>query len=460
MTERDAYRLMHEGILALGRAELAGMRVDLEYICREKKRLTYRIEKLKALILNTKLGKDWKKKYGQNFNINSGLQLRDILYKDYKLKTVNHTKTGMGKVDDETLSSLNVEGLSDLLRMRKLMKIRDTYLTAFEREQVNGYIHPFFNLHTVVTFRSSADRPNFQNIPKRDKEAMKIVRNAIFARPGHQLMEVDFSKLEVSIAACYHKDPVMLKYLTSEHNDMHGDLAAQIFKIKDFDKHVSEYSYLRSAAKNGFVFPQFYGDYYVGNAEGLSKWVKLPHRRFKRDEGVLMPGGINISEHLIKHGIPSYNAFVEHLKGVEYDFWNNRFRVYKKWKERWLAEYQRRGYFYSLTGFKYSGIYRKNQVINYPVQGAAFHCLLWSFIQVDKWLRENNMDTRLIGQIHDAMVLDVNPNEFQEVYKKVREITTQKLSAAWKWIIVPLDVETEITNVDAPWSKKYVYEEK
>jgi len=460
MTQRDAYQLIHDGILAFGRAELAGMRVDLEYMRREKKRLTYRIEKLKKVILATKLGKDWKKKYGQSFNINSGLQLRNLLYKDYKLKTKHLTKTGMGKTDDESLSELNIEGIPELLKMRKLLKIRDTYLEAFLREQVDGYIHPFFNLHNVVTFRSSASNPNFQNIPKRDKQAMQIVRNAIFARPGHQLMEVDFSKLEVSIAACYHKDPVMLKYLTSEHNDMHGDVAAQIFKIKNFDKHIPEYAYLRSATKNGFVFPQFYGDYYVGNAEGLTKWVKLPHSRFKPGQGVAMPGGINISDHLIKHGIPSYNAFVEHLKDIEFDFWHNRFNVYRRWKEKWVAAYQKKGYFYSLTGFKYSGIYRKNQVINYPVQGAASHCLLWSFIQVDKWLQENNMDTRLIGQIHDAMVLDVNPKELEIVYEKVREVTTVLLPKAWKWIIVPLDVETEITPVDGPWSKKYVYEGK
>jgi len=458
LTQKDAYELFHEGVLALSKAEQVGMRIDLNYLHKEKKRITFKVKHLERELHQTKLYKDWEKYFGAKININSSLQLRDILYNKYKLKPINTTAAGFGKTDDETLSQIDVLGLDLILKIRKLQKIRDTYLENFEREQVDGYIHPFFNLHNVITFRSSSDRPNFQNIPKRDKEAMKAVRRAIYARPGHLLMEADFSKLEVSIAACYHKDPTMLKYLTSEHNDMHRDLAAQLFKIDDFDRHIPEYGYLRSAAKNGFVFPQFYGDYYVGCADSLAKWTKLPHSRFSGKEGVTLPNGIPISSHLINQGIKNYNQFENHIKQVEDDFWNRRFKVYQQWKDRWLAAYQRKGYFDSLTGFRYRGIYRRNQVINYPVQGAAFHCLLWSFIQMDKWLFENNMDTKLIGQIHDAMVLDVNPNELQKVYQKIREITTQQLPATWDWIIVPLDISFEITDVDKPWADKYEYE--
>ena len=65
---------------------------------------------------------------------------------------------------------------------------------------------------------------------------MKTTRKALYPRPGHQLLEVDYSGLEVRIAACYHKDPVMLKYINTGY-DMHADMAAQIFMIDDFDKH-------------------------------------------------------------------------------------------------------------------------------------------------------------------------------------------------------------------------------
>ena len=163
-------------------------------------------------------------------------------------------------------------------------------MEAFEREQVKGILHPQFNLHNVISYRSSSDSPNFQNMPKRDKEIMKIVRSAIYPRRGNMLMEVDFSGLEVSIAACYHKDPVMMKYLTSDHSDMHGDMAQQIFLIKDFNRDLPEHKNLRQAAKNGFVFPQFYGDYYKNNAIGLCQWVSLPQTTWKTGQGSQLPG--------------------------------------------------------------------------------------------------------------------------------------------------------------------------
>ena len=93
----------------------------------------------------------------------------------------------------------------------------------------------------------------------------------------------------------------------------------------------------------------------------------------------------------------------------EDDFWNRRFKVYNRWKDKWWEGYQKNGYVSMYTGFRCSGIMRRNECINIPIQGSAFHCLLWSFIQVDKISREQNWKSRLIGQIHDAMVLDVHP---------------------------------------------------
>ena len=68
-------------------------------------------------------------------------------------------------------------------------------------------------------------------------------------------MEADFGSLEVRIAACYHQDPTMIKYIKDETTDMHRDMAQQIFKLSNFDKHNRAHGILRTAAKNGFVFP-------------------------------------------------------------------------------------------------------------------------------------------------------------------------------------------------------------
>jgi len=454
----NAYTLFHKGILSLARAERNGLRIDLSYISKQKHRLTKKIELLEKKIYASSFYRHWKHTTKGTPNLNSGTQLGHFLYIVKKITPKKLTDTGKGSTDEEALQMLNIEELKWILERTKLLKIRDTYLTAFEREQVNGVLHPFFNLHLARTYRSSSSNPNFQNIPKRDKKAMKIVRGAIIPRPGHQFLEMDFSGLEVSIAACYHKDPIMIKYLTDKGTDMHGDTAKQIFKIPDFDRHLPEHNLLRAATKNSFIFPQFYGDYYANNANNMcSNWLHLPQGKWKKDMGVPLNKKMSIAEHLINVGIKSYTDFENHLKDIEYDFWNNRFKVYNNWKKKHYSQYLKNGYSSLYTGFVVQGVMGRNDVINYPVQGAAFHCLLWTFIEVDKALRARKMRSKIVGQIHDAIVLDVHPTELEHIYNIITYIATVQLPEAFKWINVPLSIDAEVSPVDGSWAERKEY---
>jgi DNA polymerase-1 len=377
------------------------------------------------------------------------------LYGVKKLKVSKLTDSGKGSTDEEALQSLNIPEMDGLLRIRKLKKMRDTYLHNFISESVDGFIHPFFNLHIATTYRSSSDSPNFQNVPVRDAEAKKIIRSCLVPREGHQLVEIDFSGIEVCIAACYHKDPTMIKYIKDPTSDMHADMAKQIFMFKAFDKKQPELKTLRQGAKNGFVFPQFYGDYYGNNALGLSKWAKLPTEgRYKKEDGIALPGGLHLGEHMMDNGIKSFKDFLNHLQRIEEHFWGTRFPVYASWKRKWFKAYQEKGYFDTLTGFRCRGIMGKNDATNYPVQGSAFHCLLWSFIQMDRIIRKNNWRSRLIGQIHDSMLFDVHPDELIDLLKAVKRVCEQRLVNHWKWIIVPLTIEIEMCEVDKSWYDK------
>ena len=458
--QMKAYNLFHEGILSLAEAEWQGMRIDIGYIYEMYDKIDSDVKEMEHKLQQSDFIKNWKKLYKDKMNTGSGMQLGEMLYNQMGLEPVKLTASGKGSTDENSLKQLNVPELDMILNIKKRKKLKATYLKNFEVEAVNGFVHPNFNLHTVRTYRSSSNSPNFQNIPKRDKEAMKITRDAIFPRKGHQLMEADFSKLEVSIAACYHKDPAMIEYLTSDHNDMHGDLAQQIFFIsdKDWDKHSPCHSTLRAATKNSFIFPQFYGDYYKNNAEGLRQWVELGTGVWKPKSGILMDDGTYLSDHMQSNGIKHFNDFVEHLKEIEYDFWNNRFKAYGKWKQKWMKLFEKKGYFDMKSGFRVSGDMRQNEVINYPVQGAAFHCLMWSFIQINKELKEKKMDTKLIGQIHDAIILDVHPEELDEACAILKRITTVDLPKAWEWIIVPLQIEAELCGVDESWATKKDYD--
>jgi DNA polymerase I-like protein with 3'-5' exonuclease and polymerase domains len=105
------------------------------------------------------------------------------------------------------------------------------------------------------------------------------------------------------------------------------------------------------------------------------------------------------------------------------------------------------------TGFICSGVMRKNEIVNYPIQGSAFHCLLKTFIKLDERMRKEKWNSHLIGQIHDSLVMDVDPNELDYIEGVLKQIVSEELPKEWPWIIVPLEIEVEVYGVDQPWVK-------
>ena len=314
---------------------------------------------------------------------------------------------------------------------------------------MRDYLHPFYHLERVWTYRSSSSHINFQNQPVRFPFIKKLVRQAVIPRPGHMIVEIDYSGVEVRIAATYHKDPNMMEEINNPERDMHRDMAQACYKLGD-DEWTRETRY---CGKNKFVFPQFYGDYFVSCAKSL--WEAIDHLNLKTRQG------ISLKKHLKKKGIASYSRFENHIERVEHDFWNKKFEVYGKWKEDHFRRYEEKGYVEFHTGFICRGYMKKNQVINCPVQGVAFHCLLKSFIELVNWMEKTNKRSKAIGQVHDSMVLDVHVDEFYRVVEKARYIMTKKILKDWPWINVPLDIEIESTPVNGSWYlKQEVYKKK
>ncbi len=452
-SSKQAYKLVHEGLLALSRASQYGMCVDVEYCNKINKTLEKRIQVLKQDFYKSKTGGLWEDTFPSP-NLNSDPQLRTILFEELGLKSIKETDKGNPSVDNEVLEFMSDEypEIKILAYLRKYQKVQGTYIQGYLKEQIDGIIHTDFPLHTTISFRSSSKNPNFQNNPKRDPRQKKLCRQAFIPRPGNQILAADFSGIEVVIAACYHNDPVMQKYILDDTSDMHGDMAVQIFMLPEFKKTGSE-KILRNGAKNGFVFPQFYGDYYGNNAPILCKWAKLPIQgRFKESDGLVLMSGETLGKRLISCDIKSFKHFEKHVQKVEKDFWYNRFKVYQKWKEQWFKDYINRGYMWTKTGFTCSGVLGKNQIINLPVQGSAFHCLLKSFVEVDRRLTHYKMKTRLTGQIHDEMLLNLVPVEKDNVIEIIQDVTCKWLLDEWDWINVPLKVEADIFPVDSSWA--------
>lgn len=450
-TTKDAYNLLHEGLLAHADIERDGMMVDVDYCERVKGELTERIKKAEGQLKGTKFFKHWQHTSKSRVNINSNPQLAHFLYGVKKIQPLKLTATGKGSTDEEALSQLGIPEVELILQMRKLKKIRDTYIDSFLREQVDGVVHPFFNLHIARSYRPSSNSPNFQNIPIRDEEAMEICRRAIIPRPGNQLLDTDYSGIEVLMACCYTQDEQLI--YDAINGDMHRDMAIELYMLDGLNKGHKGESILRQGAKNGFVFPQFYGDYYGNCTPNLIGHARVGY----------LHDGTPALEHLESKGLIKRNAkgevtnidkFTNHVQNIEDQFWNVRYRTYTKWKDKIWKRYQTRGYIELLTGFRCGGVMTKKQVNNTPIQGAAFHCLLWSLIRINEIRKGEGWESKIIGQIHDDIVSDVVPKELNHVAETIERVTCKDLLKEWDWLIVPLKVEMELCGVDQPWSTK------
>jgi len=450
----QAQQLIHEGLLALSEATRQGMLIDVVYCTKINKILNVKISKLEKKFFKSKMGRLWKHIY-KTPNINSDDQLRNILYDKLKAKVKKKTESKKPSCDNEALeaAAIDIPELKIFAEYKKLSKVQGTYIQGILKETVNGILHPSFNLHIPVTFRSSSQNINFQNIPNRDAKLKKLVRKAFIPSKGNQLMAADFSGIEVNVGACAHKDPKMLDYCRHpEKNNMHTDMAKQIYMLDQFQKEGAEKT-LRKGAKNGYVFPQFYGDYYGNNALSLAHWGDLPQEgRFTKKQGVKLMTGITLGQHFINKGISNYDSFVNHIKAVEEDFWENRFKVYNKWKENNIKDYYKKGHLNMLTGFTCSGLLGPNDINNYPIQGPAFHCLLKTFIKTNKEIKKRGLKSRLIGQIHDELIIDADPSEVETLKTLLRWIACEWLREEWSWIIVPMEIEATVYGIDATWA--------
>jgi DNA polymerase-1 len=451
LTQRDAAKLMHRGAIALARIESNGLRIDVPYLEQAIKDTKKSIARETAALESTDEWRLWVRRFGSKAKMRSRAQLAVVLKELGHIKGDKRTKTGRDSVDQSALDDVDTPFVKSYLQLEQLHKLDSTYLQGLRREVFDGYLGPFFNLHTTETFRSSSSEINFQNIPIRNPTIGKTIRRAFIPRDGHVLVEVDYVGIEVRVSCCYNQDPRLISYVKDKSRDMHRDMAMQIFKLKC--EQVSKVA--RYCAKNMFVFPQFYGDWYKSNAVQL--WQAVDRLK------VSVEGGGSLRDHLKSVGLsrlgecdwnsePKAGTFEHHLKGVEHDFWNRRFSVYTQWKEDWYQAYRRLGSFQLLTGFVIEGLFNRKQVINYPVQGAAFHCLLWSLIELQREIDSRRWKSKLVGQIHDSLVADVHVEELDKYLQLVRDVMTNRLPEVWKWLIVPLEIEAEVAAVS--WADK------
>ena len=449
MNRIDGYNLLHQGVIALSEVENNGMRVDTAYLDLAITKTAARIKYLEDALRTCTEYKLQRRRFGLNTNMRSREQLATVLFDEMGHDPATMTAGGKPQLDETALERIGTQYAKDFLQLEKLSKLHGTYLLGVRREVEGEYVHCFFGLHLVRSYRGQSDSPNLQNIPIRDPLQGKIIRRAFIPRPGNALIETDYSSLEVMVACALSGDK-KLTYDATE-GDMHRDMAAECYLLPPG----GVLKPVRQTAKGGFVFAEFYGDWYKQVTKNLWDGIERGH--------LTTPDGVGLAEHLATQGItgrgacdpkvdPVEGTFEKHIQGVEDRFWNKRFRVYHAKRKAWIEEYKQQGYIDLVTGFRCMGPMSKNQVMNYHIQGPAFHCLLWSLITLQREIKQRGMGAKIIGQIHDSIIGDVPLAEVDDYLHLVQDITTNRIRREWDWITVPFKIEAEMATTN--WYEK------
>jgi len=348
---------------------------------------------------------------GAEFNIGSPKQLGEILFDKLKLMDkTKKTKTGQYATGEDVLQKLAVdhEIAKKILEYREYEKLRSTYVDALPRMMSNadGRIHTDYRQAVAATGRLSSNNPNLQNIPIRTEKGRQI-RSAFVPRDKNFLfMSADYSQIELRIAAAFAKDIVMIDAFRNKR-DIHTTTAAKVFKV-EIDKVTPD---MRRKAKE-----VNFGILYGSTAFGLSQNLGI-----SRTEGTEM--------------IDSYFKEFPGIKRYMDDSINSaREREYVETilgRRRYLRDINSRNI--TTRGFA------ERNAINAPIQGSAADIIKIAMINIHRWLKKENLKTKMIMQVHDELVFDLWPEEESIVKPKVVELMKHAVI-----LDVPMEVEVGV----------------
>jgi DNA polymerase-1 len=340
---------------------------------------------------------------GEEFNVNSTPQLRTILFDKLELTPQKKTKTGYS-TDQATLEKLRGEHpiIEHLLRYREVEKLRSTYGEGLLAEVApDGRIHATFNQTVARTGRLSSDAPNLHNIPVRSDEGRRF-REAFVPAPGDELLVADYNQIELRCIAHLAEDPGLIEAFTAGE-DIHNTTAARVFGVEPDAVSVEQ----RSKAKM-----VSYGLAYGMEAYGLGQRLNIPTGEAQEI----------LDAYFV--AFPNVKAFME--------------RTVQEARDRGYTEtvFGRRRKIPELSsGQRNVRMAGERQAMNAPIQGLAADIFKVALVRLDAELTARDLDSRLILQVHDEVLLEVPPAE-REV---AEEVVRFAMSGAFE-LRVPLEV--------------------
>lgn len=398
LADTGATALLHDIesplVRVLARMEVTGVPVDREVLREITAGLADECSSLEATIQDLA---------GEPFKVNSVPQLRSVLYERLGLTPVRKTKTGFS-TDARTLEQLRGQHpiVEALLRYREVEKLRSTYGESLAAEIADdGRIHATFRQTVARTGRLSSDRPNLHNIPVRTEEGRRF-RQAFVPSAGRRLLVADYDQVELRAIAHLSGDPGLTAAFEAGE-DIHRTVASRVFGVDRDKVNLGQ----RSTAKM-----VSYGLAYGMEAYGLSQRLNVPVEEAK----VIL------------------DAFFEGFPAVH------------DYMERTVAEARNSGYTVTEFGRRrllpdlLSGNYQvrqgaERQAMNAGIQGLAADLFKMALIRLDAALTEGKFASDLVLQVHDEVILDVEPAEAEAV----EELTQHALTGAAE-LSVPLKV--------------------
>ena len=326
---------------------------------------------------------------GQSFNINSTKQLQQILFGLRKLKPVKRTKTGYS-TDTAVLKELaEQDPIPQLvLQHRQLSKLKSTYVDALPLliNKRTGRVHTHFMQTGTATGRLSSNNPNLQNIPIREEEGRKI-RDAFVAEDGSVFLSADYSQIELAILAYLSKDTKLLEVF-KRRGDIHRQTAALIFGIPEEEVSSSQ----RRIGKT-INFGVIYGM----SPFRLARDLKIPRKD---------------AELFINTYFEKYSGVSNYIKNI-------------------VEEAEEKGYVKTIMGRKrkINGISSGNKTekmaasriaVNTPIQGSAADIVKIAMIKIFNELKNNNLKSSVLLQVHDELILEVPEKELKTVSNLVK----------------------------------------
>ena len=385
----------HPLVRVLARMEFLGVAVDKEQLIEINNRLT-----AECMALTKKLHTVAK----QEFNLNSPLQLRKILYEEKKLTPGKKNKTGPS-TDAATLEKIKdqwPEFIEPLLEYREVEKLRSTYGEGLLGVVgSDSRIHATFNQTVARTGRLSSDQPNLHNIPVRSEQG-KVFRTAFVPRKNCEFLVADYNQIELRCIAHLANDPGLIDAF-NKNIDIHNVTAANVFGV-DADKVTSDQ---RSKAKM-----ISYGLAYGMEAYGLAQRLAI---------------GVSEASEIL-------------------DAYFAAFPRVKKYMDETVEEARKRGYTETLFGrrraipelqnpnFRIRQI-GERQAMNSGIQGLAADIFKVAIVRLDQALEAGGFESRLVLQVHDEVIVEAVRSEHEKVETLVRDSMMQAAKLA-----VPLEV--------------------